>query len=248
MGPRSTSARPTLAGSVALEHIRSNEIGTAESMLAQVGRDGDEARDEEKSGDGRDDDQPQLDCDSADYPDGGWKAWSVVFGVFALVCCQMGCTSLSMICRDGVADASGCRRADLGRAQPEAARDDAQGSAAVDSKPLCWIVQLCESLLYRRRRPRTERAARQTMNGSSFVSGRLGDRYGYKVSHANTLVASKLIQFLQRMIAFGIVATFISLLISSFVSASLPLLFVFQGFFLGLSQGLGYVSPSLRKH
>ena len=73
-------------------------------MLAQVGRDGDEARDEEKSGDGRDDDQPQLDSDSADYPDGGWKAWSVVFGVFALVCCQMGCTSLSGF-RDGVADA-----------------------------------------------------------------------------------------------------------------------------------------------
>ncbi|ORY56451.1 major facilitator superfamily domain-containing protein [Leucosporidium creatinivorum] len=58
------------------------------------------------------------------------------------------------------------------------------------------------------------------MNASSFIGGRLGDRFGYK-----------------RMIAIGSACTFIILIISAFASHSLPALFIFQGALLGLSQG-----------
>lgn len=45
----------------------------------------------------------------------------------------------------------------------------------------------------------------------------------------------------QRMIAINIFATFVSLIISAFTSQYLWGLFVFQGFFLGVSQGIGMV-------
>jgi MFS family permease len=41
------------------------------------------------------------------------------------------------------------------------------------------------------------------------------------------------------MIAIGACCTFASLVVSAFVSHSLPLLFVFQGAILGFSQGIG---------
>lgn len=87
------------------------------------------------------------------------------------------------------------------------------------------------------------------VNASSFVSGRLGDRWGYKVRRscswllveAKSINSDSLSNPPQRIIAVGIFCTFVSLLISAFVSGSLWGLFVFQGFFLGLSQGLGMV-------
>ncbi|KAK4703038.1 hypothetical protein P7C70_g3176, partial [Phenoliferia sp. Uapishka_3] len=75
-----------------LSRIRSNEIGTTESFLAQAGRDGEEeddnmVRDEEKSakGDGPTGaDEKVGEVEEDYYPEGGLKAWSVVLGVFCL--------------------------------------------------------------------------------------------------------------------------------------------------------------------
>ncbi|ORY70805.1 major facilitator superfamily domain-containing protein [Leucosporidium creatinivorum] len=62
-------------------------------------------------------------------------------------------------------------------------------------------------------------------NATSFVSGRLADKYGYKL-----------------MIAIGAVCSFISLILSAVTSHSLPCLFIFNGFFLGVSLGMGMPS------
>lgn len=58
-----------------------------------------------------------------------------------------------------------------------------------------------------------------TTTASSFVCGRLGDKYGYK-----------------KMIAIGSVISFAALIGAAF-STSLVALFVFQGFFVGLGAG-----------
>ncbi|KAM0747126.1 MFS general substrate transporter [Meredithblackwellia eburnea MCA 4105] len=56
----------------------------------------------------------------------------------------------------------------------------------------------------------------------SFISGRLGDKYGYK-----------------RLIIVSVVSTYITFIVCSFISFSLPALFVVQGFLLGTTLGLG---------
>lgn len=78
------------------------------------------------------------------------------------------------------------------------------------------------------------------MYAFSFVAGRLGDRYGESryVPRACPLLADSLSPSpplplagvgYKRMIAIGAVSCFLMMVISAFVSFSLPLLFVFQG-------------------
>ncbi|KAM0745862.1 MFS general substrate transporter [Meredithblackwellia eburnea MCA 4105] len=189
-----------MEGSAPLNHVRSNEIGVTESMLADAGRSVGrriaessttdiEAGKQEREGDGAD--GSKEDSLAAppgwDYPGdrGDLRSWGVVFGVFVLACCQMGYGLVWGV---------------FSQKLHETTHKDTPFSV------LNLVVGVANFL----------------MNGSSFIGGRLGEVYGFK-----------------RMIAIGIACTFISLLISSFVSHSLPLLFIFQGVAVGVSQGLG---------
>lgn len=79
--PRTDGDEGALSGSAPLELVRSKEMGPTELFLAQIGRDGELDPCEEKA-----DESAVVDT----FPEGGWRAWRAVLGVFTLVCCQMG--------------------------------------------------------------------------------------------------------------------------------------------------------------
>ncbi|KAF8913580.1 major facilitator superfamily domain-containing protein [Mucidula mucida] len=130
------------------------------------------------------DDVPALEMEWS-YPDGGTRAWLVVFGCFLYAC-----TSMSFGLVWGVL------------------QDYYHTNMFPDTS--LSVLSLAGGL------------QNFLMNCTAYLSGGLGDRYGYK-----------------RIIAISSLFSYLSLLASAF-STKLFHVFLFQGAFLGVSQGLGY--------
>ncbi|GAA6049422.1 hypothetical protein JCM3770_007333 [Rhodotorula araucariae] len=117
------------------------------------------------------------------FPDGGWRAWSVIFGCFLYSCNVQGYGMLW-----------GALAADLQRHHP-----------TTDLSVLNLIVGLQNFGL----------------NASPFVTGRLGELFGFK-----------------RMLAIGSTLSVVLLICSAVAVDCLPALFVLQGILLGIAHGI----------
>ncbi|KAF8911323.1 major facilitator superfamily domain-containing protein [Mucidula mucida] len=118
------------------------------------------------------------------FPDGGFRAWSIVFGCFLFACTCMG---FGLVW---------------------GALQDYYHSHMFPETSLS-IISLAGGL------------QNFVMGITAYLAGGIGDRYGYK-----------------KMIALSCFLAYLSLLASAFAT-KLYHIFLFQGFFLGFSQGLG---------